>query len=215
MSDFDVREGVRSALDWSPKVDATRIGVSVNHGAVSLTGTVGSYLQKWDAEHIAKQVYGVTGVANDLEVDYDGTSTRDADLLQKVLQSLNWNLEVPYNSVKPAVSNGWVTLTGTVKWNFQREAAESAVRSLSGVKGVSDEITLENQPAAKDVGQKISDALSRNAQLDARRITVTTDGGTAVLDGTVNSWAERDEAETAAWSAPGVNNVTNNLQVSY
>jgi len=215
MSDLDVREGVRSALDWSPKIDATQISVSVNGGAVSLTGNVPSYLQKWDAERIAKQVYGVTGVANDLTVNYIGGDARDPELLQRVLQSLNWNLEVPSNSVKPTVTNGWVTLSGTVNWNFQREAAESSVRNLSGVKGVADQITLENRPAPKDVDKRIADALSRNAQLDARRITVTTDGGTAVLDGTVSSWAERDEAETAAWSAPGVQNVTNNLQVSY
>jgi len=215
MSDLDVREGVRSALDWSPKVDATQIAVSVKGGAVSLTGNVPSYLQKWDAERIAKQVYGVTGVANDLTVNYIGGDTRDPDLLQRVLQSLNWNLEVPIGSVKPTVTNGWVTLSGTVKWNFQREAAESSVRYLSGVKGVTDQITLQSQPTPKDVDKRITDALSRNAQLDARRISVSTDGSTAVLDGTVSSWAERDEAETAAWSAPGVNNVENNLHVTY
>ncbi|HTT40276.1 MAG TPA: BON domain-containing protein [Burkholderiales bacterium] len=219
MSDLDVREGVRSALDWSPKIDASRIAVSVDHGAVSLTGQVGGYLEKWDAERIAKQVYGVTGVANDLQVDYDSngaaTAIRDSDLLQRVLQSLKWSFEVPSGAVKPVVSDGWVTLSGKVKWNFQREAAESTVRNLSGVKGVTDEITLEPQPTPKDVDKRISDALSRNAQLDARRITVSTDGGTAVLDGSVSSWAERDEAETAAWSAPGVNMVKNNLQVNY
>jgi len=157
----------------------------------------------------------VTGVANDLTVDYIGGDTRDPDLLQRVLQSLNWNLEVPLGSVKPTVTDGWVTLTGTVTWNFQRAAAESSVRGLSGVKGVTDEIALQSQPAPNDVDKRITEALSRNAQIDARRITVTTDGSTAVLDGTVSSWAERDEAETAAWSAPGVNNVENNLQVSY
>ena len=215
MSDLDVREGVRSALEWSPKVDASQIAVSVTGGAVSLSGNVPSYLQKWDAERIAKQIYGVTGVANDLTVDYIGGDTRDPDLLQRVLQSLNWNLEVPLGSVKPTVTDGWVTLTGTVTWNFQRAAAESSVRGLSGVKGVTDEIALQSQPAPNDVDKRITEALSRNAQIDARRITVTTDGSTAVLDGTVSSWAERDEAETAAWSAPGVNNVENNLQVSY
>ena len=214
MSDSDVREGVRTALDWSPKIDASQIAVSVDDGAVSLTGKVGSYVEKWDAERIAKQVYGVTGVANDLQVDYDGAGTRDSDLLQRVLQSLKWNLEVP-DSVKPAVSDGWVTLSGEVKWNFQREAAESSVRYLSGVKGVTDEISLKSQPTPKDVNKRISDALSRNAQIDASRISVTTQGSTAVLDGSVSSWAERDEAETAAWSAPGVTMVKNNLQISY
>jgi osmotically-inducible protein OsmY len=215
LTDLDVQESVRSALDFSPRVDATRIAVTVLDGVVSLTGQVGSYLQKWDAERIAKQVYGVIGVANNLDVDYDGQATRDADLLQNVLQVLKWNLEVPLGSVKATVTDGWVTLDGTVRWNFQREAAESSVRNLSGVKGVTDEITLQSQPAPKDVGQRITDALSRNALLDAKGITVTTNGSTAVLDGTVSSWAERDEAETAAWSAPGVNVVKNNLQVSY
>jgi osmotically-inducible protein OsmY len=215
MTDYDVREAVKNELAWSPKVDADRIAVSVTDGAVTLTGQVGSYLEKWEANRIAKRVYGVTGVANDLEIDYSGASTQDTDLLQRALQALEWNLEVPSGAVKPTVSNGWVTLTGNVAWNFQREAAESSIRNLSGVIGVTDEITLKIQPTPKDVSKRISDALIRNAQLDARRISVKTDGSTAVLDGSVSSWAERDEAETAAWSAPGVNVVRNNLQVSY
>ena len=214
MTDYDVREAVKNELAWSPKVDADRIAVSVTDGAVTLTGQVGSYLEKWEANRIAKRVYGVTGVANDLEIDYSGASTQDTDLLQRALQALEWNLEVPSGAVRPTVSNGWVTLTGNVAWNFQREAAESSIRNLSGVIGVTDEITLKIQPTPKDVSKRISDALSRNAQLDARRISVKTDGSTAVL-GSVSSWAERDEAETAAWSAPGVNVVKNNLQVSY
>ena len=215
MTDYDVREAVKNELAWSPKVDADRIAVSVTDGAVTLTGQVGSYLEKWEANRIAKRVYGVTGVANDLEIDYSGASTQDTDLLQRALQALEWNLEVPSGAVKPTVSNGWDTLTGNVAWNFQREAAESSIRNLSGVIGVTDEITLKIQPTPKDVSKRISDALIRNAQLDARRISVKTDGSTAVLDGSVSSWAERDEAETAAWSAPGVNVVRNNLQVSY
>jgi osmotically-inducible protein OsmY len=215
MTDFDVREDVKNELAWSPKVDASRIAVSVSDGAVTLTGEVGSYLEKWEAEGIAKRVYGVTGVANELGVNYNDTSTPDTDLLQRVLQALHWNLEVPSGAVQATVSNGWVTLSGNVTWNYQRKAAESSVRYLAGVTGLTDEITLESQPAPKDVSQRIGDALSRNAQLDARRISVKTDGNTAVLDGSVSSWAERDEAESAAWSAPGVNSVTNNLEVSY
>jgi osmotically-inducible protein OsmY len=215
MTDYDVREGVKNELAWSAKVNADRIAVSASDGAVTLTGQVGSYLEKWEAERIAKRVYGVSGVANELQVDYGGTNTQDTDLLQRALQALRWNLEVPSGAVQPIVSDGWITLSGKVKWNFQREGAENALRNLSGVKGLTDEITLETQPTPKDVNKRISDALSRNAQLDARRITVTTDGNTAVLDGSVRSWAERDEAETAAWSAPGVNTVRNNLEVSY
>jgi osmotically-inducible protein OsmY len=215
MTDLDVREGVQNELAWSPKVDSGRIAVSVSDGAVTLTGQIGSYLEKWEAERIAKRVYGVTGVANDLQVDYNGTTTQDTELLQRVLQALRWNPAVPSAAVKPTVSDGWVTLSCKVAWNFQRSAAESSVRYLSGVKGLTDEITLEIQPTPKDVNKRITDALSRNAQLDARRIRVATDGNTAVLDGSVSSWAEREEAETAAWSAPGVNTVKNNLQVSY
>jgi osmotically-inducible protein OsmY len=215
MTDYDVREAVRNELAWSPKVDAEKIAVSVSDGAVTLTGQVGSYLEKWEAEGIAKRVYGVTGVANDLQVDYNGTSTRDTDLLQRAVQALQWNLEVPSGAVQPTVTDGWITLSGRVTWNFQRKAAESSVRNLSGVKGLTNAITLESQPTPKDVNQRIADALTRNAQLDARRIRVQTDGSTAVLDGSVNSWAERDEAETAAWSAPGVNTVKNNLEVNY
>ena len=215
MSDFDVRDAVKTELAWSAKVDAKGIAVSASDGAVTLTGQVGSYFEKWEAERIAKRVFGVSGVANDLQVDYAGTTTKDTELLQTVLQALRWNLAVPSDAVKPSVSDGWVTLSGKVKWNFQREAAESSVRYLLGVKGLTDQITLEIQPTPKDVNKRISDALTRNAQLDARRIAVTTEGSTAVLDGSVSSWAERDEAETAAWSAPGVSKVKNNLAVSY
>jgi osmotically-inducible protein OsmY len=215
MTDFDVRESVKNELAWSAKVDATSIAVSVSGGAVTLTGQVGSYLEKWEAERIAKRVFGVSGVANDLQIGYIGITTEDTELLQRVLQALRFNLAVPSTGIQPTVSDGWVTLTGKVKWNFQREAAESSVRYLLGVKGLTDEITLETQPTPKDVNKRISDALSRNAQLDARRIAVTTEGNTAVLDGSVSSWAERDEAETAAWSAPGVNKVKNNLAVNY
>jgi osmotically-inducible protein OsmY len=215
MTDYNVRANVQNELAWSPKVNAGRIAVSATNGAVTLTGQVGSYLEKWEAETIAKRVYGVTGVANDLQVDYNGTGTRDTEVLQQAVQALKWNLEVPSGAIQVTVSDGWITLSGRVTWNFQRKAAESAVRNLSGVKGLTDEITLETQPAPKDVKQRIADALSRNAQLDARRISVNTEGNTAVLDGSVKSWAERDEAETAAWSAPGVNMVKNNLQVNY
>jgi osmotically-inducible protein OsmY len=215
MTDFDVREDVENELAWSPRVDASRIDVNVSGGAVTLTGQVPSYLEKWDAERITKRVYGVIGVANELQVDYNGTTTRDTELLERALEALRWNLEIPSGAVQPTVSNGWITLSGKVRWNFQRAAAESSVRSLPGVKGLTDEITLENQPTPKDVNQRITDALTRNAQLDAQQIVVTTDGNTAVLDGSVGSWAERDEAETAAWSAPGVNLVKNNLQVNY
>jgi osmotically-inducible protein OsmY len=215
MSDLDVRDDVVNELAWSPQVNASGIIVSVSDGAVTLTGQVGSYLEKWAAEDIAKGVYGVTGVANDLGVNYNGTVTQDTDLLQRVLDALRWNVEVPADAVKATVTNGWVVLSGTVSWNYQRQAAESTVRSLWGVKGVTDDIALQTQPTPKDVNQRITDALARNAQLDARRISVATDGSTAVLDGSVSSWAERDEAEAAAWSAPGVNSVRNNLEVSY
>jgi osmotically-inducible protein OsmY len=215
MTDFDVREAVQNELAWSAKVNSDGIAVGVSDGAVTLTGKVASYLEKWEAERIAKRVFGVSGVANDLQVDFDGVTTQDSELLQRVLQALRWNLAVPSGAVQPTVSDGWVTLNGKVKWNFEREAAESSVRYLLGVKGLTDEITLETQPTPKDVNKRISDALSRNAQIDARRIAVTTKGNTAVLDGSVSSWAERDEAETAAWSAPGVNEVKNNLAVNY
>lgn len=215
MTDLDVREAVKNELEWSPKVDATGIAIKVSAGAVTLTGQVKSYLEKWEAERITKRVFGVTGVANELQVDYSDTVTKDTDVLQRAVDALRWNLEVPSGAVKPTVTNGWVTLSGKVAWNFQRTAAENAVRNLPGVKGLSDEITLETQPAPKDVGKRISEALTRNAQLDARRIRVTTEGNIAVLDGSVSSWAERDEAETAAWSAPGVNAVKNHLQVNY
>lgn len=214
-SDLDLRQDVESALAFDPKIDASRIAVIARDGAVTLTGRVGSYLEKWEAEQTAKQVYGVSGVANDVEVVLNGGASSDTDLLQKVLHALEWNVAVPANAVRPVVEDGYVTLQGKVKWNFEREAAESCVRNLAGVKGVVNEITVDNKSQSADVCKRIEDALARNAQLDARRITVTTIGSTAVLDGSVSSWAERDEAEDAAWSAPGVNNVENHLTVTY
>lgn len=214
-SDLDLRQDIESELAFDPKIDASAVAVMAKDGAVTLTGRVGNYLEKCEAERIAKQVYGVTGVANDIEVRLDGGAQSDAELLQRVLRALEWNVAVPSSAIKPTIENGYVTLTGKVKWNFEREAAESAVRSLAGVKGVYNEITLLNSaPQPNDVRTRIVDALNRNAQIDARRITVTTRGNTAILDGSVDSWAERAEAEDAAWSAPGIASVENHLAVT-
>lgn len=214
-TDLSLRQDVESELAWSPQVDASDVAVTARDGAVTLSGKVKSYFEKCEIERIAKQVYGVTGIANEVQVALGGAAKDDGDLLQDVLHALKFNLLIPRDTVKPTVRNGWVTLEGKVRWNFQRDRAEDSVRYLAGVTGVTNDIKIDNEPQPKDVSKRIEDAFARKAQLDARSISVSMIGNTAVLDGSVHSWAERDEAADAAWSAPGVSSVENHLRVTY
>jgi len=213
-TDRDLQEEVLAAMEWEPGVDAAQIGVSVTDGVVTLRGTVTALQQKWLSERAARHVVGVRAVANDLDVSPTGNAARsDPAIAEAAANALEWDSAVPDSGIKPTVRNGWVTLTGSVAWQFQKLAAELAVQRLSGVKGVANSIIVKPQADASDVKAKIDSAFRRSAAIDAQHVSVESHDGTVVLSGTVRSLIERDEAERAAWAAPGVMNVVDRLVV--
>ncbi len=214
MTDRELKQHVENALDWEPSIDAADIGVSVDAGVITLRGDVGSYATKSVAERVALRVYGVKAVANDLTVRLaTGYERNDTDIAQAAVTALKWSAVVPQNHVTVSVSNGWLTLNGTVTWQYQKSAAARSVRDLAGVKGVTNAITLRPQVQPGDIQAKIEGAFKRSAEIDARRVTVTAVDGKVVLSGNVRSWAERREAERAAWAAPGVAQVDDRITV--
>jgi len=215
--DSDIKRDVEGELRLEPNVDSTDIAVAVKNGIVTWTGYVRSYSHKFAAERAANRVIGVVGVANDLEVRLPGADERpDPEIARDVVANLKIWLPNSWEHIKPVVKNGWVTLEGEVEWNYQRDYEERAVRWIKGVKGVSNLILLKPRldPKPVEIKQKIEEAFRRSALVDANRITVETHDGDVVLRGTVRSWAEREEAERAAWLAPGVTRVDNRIAVS-
>jgi osmotically-inducible protein OsmY len=213
-TDSDIKREVEDELRWDPSVDATNFAVAVKDGVVTLTGFVTSYAQKFAAERAVKRVAGVFGVANDIEVRLPGVDERpDPDIARDVAAELKIWLPNSWQNIKVVVKNGWVTLEGEVEWNYQREYAERAVRWIKGVKGVSNLIRLKPKetPSPAEIKEKIEEAFRRSALIDANRITVEANGGEVILKGRVRSWAERQEAERAAWAAPGVVKVVNQI----
>ena len=213
----NLQHAVQEELEWEPSVDASQIGVAaIQSGVVTLTGTVPTYAEKVSAERAAKRVLGVRVVANDIEVQPIGSMKRtDTDIAQAVLRGLDWDIAVPDEKIKARVDDGWVTLEGEVALQFQRAAAENAVRRLSGVRGVTNEIRLQVRPSVQptEVKDRIEAALRRSAEIDARGIQVDAKDSMITLRGKVRTWAERDEAERAAWGAPGVLAVKDELTV--
>lgn len=212
-----LQHDVQEELEWEPSLDASKIGVTaMQSGVVTLTGTVATYAEKISADRAAKRVSGVRAVANDIEVRPIGSLKRtDTDIAQAVLRALEWDIAVPHEKIKARVDNGWVTLDGEVALQFQRAAAEKAVRRLTGVRGVSNQIGLQIRPAVQpaEVKGRIEAAFRRSADIDARGIEVDAKNSMITLRGKVRTWAERDEAERAAWAAPGVLAVKDELIV--
>ena len=212
-SDKGLQEAVMRELEWDPMVDESHVGVFVKDGAVTLTGHVSSYSEKWSAVRAAERVHGVRAVADEIEVKLPSSSVRDdSDIAEAIARSLRWNTLVP-DTVEAEVRNGVVTLRGEVEWNYQRKEAERAIRNITGVKGVTDLITIKPKLKSTEIEQRIMDALRRSAELDARQITVITRNGTVELHGQVHSLHEKKIAGEAAASAPGVAYVENDLVV--
>ena len=214
MTDRELKRHVANALDWEPGLEAKDVGVSVEAGVITLLGNVPSYAEKMTAERTALRVYGVKAVANELAVHLPHDFVRtDTDIAQAAVSALNWNTVVPKDHVGVAVSNGWITLTGTLNWYYQKNAAVRTIRDLMGVKGVTDNIVVRPQVNTVDVRDKIEAAFKRSAEVDARRISVVAEDGKVILCGNVRSWAERQEAERAAWAAPGITQVDDRISV--
>jgi osmotically-inducible protein OsmY len=214
-SDSDIRRDVEDELRWDPEIDPTDIAVSVHNGVVTLAGFVRSYIEKYQAEADAKRVAGVVAVANDLEVRLPDIDERpDPEIARDALARIKDELPYAWEKIRVVVKHGWLTLEGEVEWNYQRDRAEAAVRRVRGVKGVTNSIEVKPRVAPAEIRRKIEEALRRAAEIDASHVTVETNGSEVILRGTVRSWAERQEAERAAWGAPGVAKVDNRIIVS-
>jgi osmotically-inducible protein OsmY len=207
---------VTDELFWDPKVDSTAIAVSANEGSVTLRGTVGSLREKREAQRAARRVYGVVAVDSQLTVELLGDKLRqDTDLRGDVLQALMLNSVVP-TRFDASAQDGVITLTGTASWRYQRDEAESVATNIAGVLDVIDEITMAPPtPSADDLQDLIKQAFQRNASFDAEDLTVSTSAGTVTISGSVCSWAEHDEAIKAAWAAPGVTSVRDQITIAY
>jgi osmotically-inducible protein OsmY len=212
----ELYQDIIDKLEFEPSLDASGIAVRIENDIVTLSGTVGNFWEKHAAERAVKNVSGVKGVANDLQVKLRSYWEKsDTDIAQAAVNALKWNVVVPKDRVQVSVENGAVTLSGSVNWNFQRDAAEKAVRGLLGVKSLNNRITLQGDVEPKDVKDRICREFHRHAQLDADKVKVEVAGGKITLKGDVRTWAEIDEAKHTAWSVPGVSAVDSQLLIKY
>ncbi|WP_367253434.1 BON domain-containing protein [Pseudomonas sp. stari2] len=215
MSDITLRNTILDELDFQPNIDAAHIGVSVENGIVTLSGHVKSYAQKISAERAVKAIKGVRAVAEEIQVRLDkGAGTDDDTIANRAVNIISWRSDTPAGDIKVVVQKGWVTLEGQVDWQYQKEVAESAVRKLSGVVGVDNRITLRPRVEVVDIQRSIEEALKRNAEVDAKAIRIKVDGSVVKLEGRVHFWREREIAERAAWSVPGVSKVEDQLLIA-
>jgi len=215
-TDAQLKQDVIAELGWEPAVNAAQIGVEVNAGVVTLAGHVNSFSEKWHAEHAAQRVSGVKALAVEIDVNLPGLNKRtDADIARAAGNVLEWTMNAPQDSLKVMVEGGWITLSGTVDWQYQKQAAAAAVRYLMGVTGISNTITLKPGVSAAVVKKDIEAAMKRHAQKDAQNIKIDVSGSKVTLAGNVHSWSEREQARHAAWDAPGVRDVVDNMSVVY
>ncbi|CAA2137130.1 BON domain-containing protein [Hyphomicrobium sp. ghe19] len=216
MNDAQLRQYVIDELEFEPSIDATNIGVAADDGIITLTGHVRSYAEKVAALWAVRRVRGVRAVAQEIEVRYPGEdTTSDEEIAKRVLSVLKWHAMIPHEDVKVTVEKGWVNLSGTVDWHYQKKAVDDAIRKLQGVIGVTNSISVKASVQPVDVKKKIEAALARNAQVEANAIRVNvSDGNHVSLEGIVDSWEDHDVVENAAWSVPGVQWVDDRLTVS-
>lgn len=213
--DEAIQRDVLDELKWDMRVRPNEVGVAVKDGIVTLTGWVNSYMKKLAAEDASYRVTGVKAVVNDIEVQLPSLAERtDLDLAAAVLNALKWDAGIPAGKLKVTVSQGWVTLKGEVDYGFQKKDAERSIRYIAGIKGITNLITIKPSVSPEDLKQNIERGLIRNAETDAKHITVDVTGNRVILRGTVRSYAEKKAAEGAAWSAPGVSEVDNQIMVA-
>jgi len=215
-SNQELQTDVQNAIKWEPLLNAAEIGVIAKDGVVSLTGVVNSYAKKMEAENAAKKVIGVKALVEKIEVKLPSTWTKtNAEIANEVLAGLKSNWSVPNDKVTVKVEDGWVTLEGELPWNFQKDAAKSAVNYLTGVKGVTNNIKIKSETHDKIEQKDVENAIARSWSVDDSDINVSVSGTTVTLSGTVNSWHQRDEAGRIAWNTPGIWHVNNELAVDY
>jgi osmotically-inducible protein OsmY len=215
-TDIQLQQDVMAELQWEPSVHAAQIGVEVKDGVVTLAGDVATYAEKCEAERAAQRVYGIKALTVDLQVKLTALGERsDVDIARTVENVLEWMTLGNKGNVQVMVESGWITLTGTVDWQYQQDAAAYAVRHLMGVRGVSNQIVIKPKVSLSAVKADIEAALTRRALADAGKISVAIEGAEVTLSGQVNSWGERDSARNSAWGTPGVRNVVDHMTLGY
>lgn len=213
--DKELQRTVIAELEWEPSIDSADIGVAVVDGVVTLSGYVKSYAEKLAAEKAVRRVAGVDAIAEELKVRYaSDAKTADHEIAKRILDMFAWNSLVPHKQIQVKVEHGWVTLAGEVKWHYQSTEAQRVASQIDGVVGVSNNIKIANQVSVSDVRHRIEEAFKRQADLDARSVTIEVDGNRVTLSGHVSAWYERQAAERAAWAAPGVTQVIDRIAVS-
>jgi osmotically-inducible protein OsmY len=214
-TDSEIQKDVIAELDWQPSVDATRIGVAVDDAVVTLSGSVGSYAEKYDAEHAAQRVAGVEALVVNIEVQLPASrAATDAEVARSAADTLRCSTGLPVSQIRPVVEKGWLTLSGEVDWDYQRQDAARSVRYLAGIRGITNDILIKPVASAKIIKADIESALKRCASSDGRQIRVDIAGDEVTLTGTVHSNAERELARQSAWAAPGVRNVFDQIAIA-